>query len=82
MVNLASVDVQRIQEALQFVFTLQMGLVEIVFATYFLISYLGISSLAGIAVFIILIPSNTVISKVVNTLQVWNPTQSTKGLLM
>ena len=69
IVNLMSVDVQRIMDLVPFVNMLWSGVLQIAVALYFLWGKLGPSVLAGLGVMILLIPINSVIAAKVRTLQ-------------
>ena len=63
IVNLMSVDAQRLQDLLPYLNTLWSGPFQIVIALVFLHNELGNSVFAGLAVMVTLIPINGVIAK-------------------
>ncbi|KAG1678468.1 Multidrug resistance-associated protein 1 [Nymphon striatum] len=69
VINLVSVDAQRIYEGTQFTFLWITGTIYLVFSIYFLFRLLGLATLAGVGVFIIIIPVNISLSKLVDIIQ-------------
>ncbi|XP_078381561.1 multidrug resistance-associated protein 1-like isoform X2 [Oculina patagonica] len=70
MVNLMSVDAQRLMDLLTYVNVLWSGPLQIVIALYFLYNTMGVSILAGVGVMVLFIPSNLLISRFLRKLQV------------
>ncbi|CAK6438290.1 unnamed protein product [Pipistrellus nathusii] len=70
LVNLMSVDAQRITDIAPFLNMLWSGPLQIVLAIYFLWQKLGPSILAGVALMVLLIPINGVVAMKMRTLQV------------
>ena len=71
VVNLMSVDAQKIQDAFQFYHLLWSVPVLVTFAMYFLWQTIGVSCLAGLAVLIMLVPVNgLILANIVRKLQV------------
>lgn len=70
MVNLMSVDAQRLMDLLTYVNILWSGPLQIIISLYFLYNTMGVSILAGLGVMLLLIPSNILISRVARKLQV------------
>jgi len=70
MVNLMSVDAQRLMDLLTYVNILWSGPLQIIISLYFLHNTMGVSILAGLGVMLLLIPSNILISRVARKLQV------------
>ena len=70
IVNLMSVDAQRIVDMLSFVNCIWSSPLEISLALYFLYQTLGVSVFAGVAVMVLLLPLNVVVAKQVEKLQV------------
>jgi len=62
IVNLMSVDAQRLQHVTGYLWVVWSAPLQIVIAVYFLWSLLGVSVLAGLALLILLIPVNVVIA--------------------
>ncbi|KAG1678463.1 Multidrug resistance-associated protein 1 [Nymphon striatum] len=69
VINLVSVDAQRIYEGLQCSFHLAIGIIYLVLSIYFLFSLLGLATLAGVGVFIIIIPGNMGLAKLIDIIQ-------------
>jgi ABC-type multidrug transport system fused ATPase/permease subunit len=63
MTNLISNDAQKLYELMQLVNLLWSAPAQVCFSVYFLIELLGLSSLAGIAILIIMVPLNKSIAK-------------------
>lgn len=70
IVNLMSVDVQKIVDLLPLINTLWSAPFQIAVALYFLWGILGISSLAGLAVMGVLVPVNAIIGGKAKRLQI------------
>lgn len=70
IVNLMSVDAQRFNDMMTYINMLWSGPVQITISIYFLWMTLGPSILAGVAVMIIMIPINAVITNKLKQLQV------------
>lgn len=70
IVNLMSVDSQRVQNVMRFLWILWSAPFLIALSMYFLWGLLGASVLAGVAVIILLIPINAVIARVQRMFQV------------
>jgi len=58
IVNLMSVDAQRLQDAVGYLWMIWSAPLQIAIAVYMLWQILGIATLAGIAVMVVLIPFN------------------------
>ena len=70
IVNLMSVDAQRLQDATGYLWMTWSAPLQIGIALYMLWSLMGVSVLAGLAVMILIIPINAVIAAVSRKLQV------------
>ena len=70
IVNLMSVDAQRVQDATGYMWMIWSAPLQISIAIYMLWTLLGASVLAGLAVMILIIPINAVIAAVSRKLQV------------
>lgn len=70
MVNLMSVDAQRFMDVSPFINLLWSAPLQVILAIYFLWQILGPSSLAGVAVIVLLIPLNGAVSMKMKTYQV------------
>jgi len=70
IVNLMSVDAQRLQDATGYLWMTWSAPLQISIAVYMLWTLLGVSVLAGLAVMILIIPINAVIATVSRKLQV------------
>ncbi|KAL9964378.1 hypothetical protein ACROYT_G028009 [Oculina patagonica] len=70
MVNLMSVDAQRLMDLTTYVNVLWSSPLVIVIALYFLYDTMGPSILAGVGVLVLLIPLNLVVSRIARKLQV------------
>ena len=70
MVNLMSVDAQRLMELMTYINSLWSSPLQIAGAMYFLYNTLGISILAGVGVLVLTIPMNMVFGAKMGTLQV------------
>jgi len=70
IVNLMSVDAQRLQDAVGYLWMIWSAPLQIAIAVYMLWRLLGISTLAGLAVMIVLIPLNGIIVKFSRNYQV------------
>ena len=71
MVNLMSVDAQRLMDLVTYLNVLWSSPLVIVIAMYFLFDVMGPSTLAGVGVLILLVPFNLVVTKMARKLQVW-----------
>jgi len=69
IVNLFSVDTDKIRELVYYVDTLWSAPLQIALALYFLWAQLGVAVLAGLAAIILLIPANGVITSKMEKLQ-------------
>ena len=70
MVNLMSVDAQRLMELMTYINSLWSSPLQIAGAIYFLYNTLGISVLAGVGVLILIIPVNMLFGSRWHSLQV------------
>ena len=70
MVNLMSVDAQRLMDLATYVNVLWSSPITILIALYFLYDAMGPSTLAGVGVLVLLIPFNIVVSRLARKLQV------------
>ena len=70
IVNLMSVDAQRVQDATGYLWMTWSAPVQISIAVYMLWNLLGVSVMAGLAVMILIIPINAVIATMSRKLQV------------
>ena len=70
IVNLMSVDAQRLQDATGYLWMTWSAPVQICIAVYMLWTLMGVSVLAGLAVMILIIPINVVIATLNRKLQV------------
>ena len=70
IVNLMSVDAQKLQDAPGYLHMLWSAPLTIAVAMYFLWQELGAATLAGLALMIMLVPINAVIAQRTRTLQV------------
>jgi len=70
IVNLMSLDAQRLQDATGYLWMTWSAPLQICIAVYMLWSLLGVSVLAGLAVMIVLIPVHAVIATMSKKLQV------------
>ncbi|XP_022785081.1 multidrug resistance-associated protein 1-like [Stylophora pistillata] len=70
LVNLMSVDAQRLMELMTYINSLWSSPLQIAGALYFLYSTLGISILAGLGVMVLIIPLNMLFGSRMGTLQV------------
>ena len=70
MVNLMSVDAQRLMDLVTYVNTLWSSPLQITIALIFLYYTMGLSILAGVGVMLLLIPANYFFSKIIRKLQV------------
>lgn len=70
MVNLMSVDAQRLMDLTTYVNILWSSPLTILIALYFLYDAMGPSILAGVGVLVLLIPFNLVVSRIARKLQV------------
>jgi len=70
IVNLMSLDAQRLQDATGYLWMIWSAPLQICIAVYMLWTLLGVSVLAGLAVMILLIPIHAVIATISKKLQV------------
>jgi len=70
IVNLMSVDAQRLQDATGYLWMTWSAPLQIAIAVYMLWSLMGVSVLAGLAVMILIIPINAVTATISRKLQV------------
>lgn len=70
MVNLMSVDSQRLLDMCSYINVLWSSPVQIIVALYFLYDVMGISTLAGVVIMVLLIPFNFFVGKTARKLQV------------
>jgi len=70
IVNLMSVDAQRLQDATGYLWMTWSAPLQICIAVYMLWSLLGVSVLAGLGVMILIVPINAVIAAISRKLQV------------
>jgi len=70
IVNLMSVDAQRLQDATGYLWMTWSAPLQIGIAIYMLWTLMGVSVLAGLAVMVLIIPINAVIAAVSRKLQV------------
>ena len=65
-----SVDAQRLMDLMAYVNTIWSSPLQIILALYFLYNTMGPSILAGVAVMILLIPLNLLVSRLARKIQV------------
>lgn len=70
MVNLMSVDAQRLMDLMTYVNTVWSAPLQIIVSLYFLYNTMGVSILAGVGVMILLIPVNLLVSRFARSIQV------------
>ena len=70
IVNLMSVDAQRVGDILPYINFIWSSPLEISLALYFLYRTLGVSVFAGVGIMVLLVPLNIVVGKQVEKLQV------------
>ena len=70
MVNLMSVDAQRLMDLMTYVNTVWSAPLQIIVSLYFLYYTMGVSILAGVGVMILLIPVNLLVSRLARSIQV------------
>ena len=70
MVNLMSVDAQRLMELTSYIHYLWSCPLQIVIAVVFLYDAMGVSIFAGVAVMVLLVPANILMSRMARILQV------------
>lgn len=70
MVNLMSVDAQRLMDLMTYVNTVWSAPLQIIVSLYFLYNTMGVSILAGVGVMILLIPVNLLVSRLARSIQV------------
>jgi len=70
MVNLMSVDAQRLMDLMTYVNTVWSAPLQIIISLYFLYNTMGVSILAGVGVMILLIPVNLLVSRFARSIQV------------
>ena len=80
MVNLMSVDAQRLMELMTNLNLMWSAPLQITMATYFLYDVMGVSVLAGVAVLLLMIPLNLVVTRICRRLQVCIPLSSLEDL--
>ena len=69
MVNLMSVDAQRLMDLMTYVNVIWSGPLQIIVSLYFLYQTMGVSILAGLGVMLLLIPINILVSRFARKLQ-------------
>ncbi|TMW62290.1 hypothetical protein Poli38472_009783 [Pythium oligandrum] len=67
--NLMSIDAQRLQDLTQFINSLWYSIFQIVVSCFLLWKQIGVSTFAGVAVIILMLPVTTAISKLMRRLQ-------------
>jgi len=82
IVNLMSVDAQRLQDAAGYLWMIWSAPLQICIAVYMLWDLLGVSVLAGLAVMILLIPIHAVIATASKKLQVRQDSRFLLGKLV
>lgn len=70
MVNLMSVDAQRLMDLMTYVNTVWSAPLQIIISLYFLYNTMGVSILAGVGVMILLIPVNLLVGRFARSIQV------------
>ena len=70
MVNLMSVDAQRLMDLMGYLNTIWSAPLQIVVSLYFLYNTMGVSILAGVGVMLLLVPANIIVSRISRKLQV------------
>ena len=70
IVNLMSVDAQRMQDVTAYLYLLWSAPLQIIIAMYMLWGILGPSIFAGVGVMVLLVPINGVVANIQNKLQV------------
>lgn len=70
MVNLMSVDAQRLMDLMTYINTVWSAPLQIIVSLYFLYNTMGVSILAGLGVMILLIPVNLLVSRFARSIQV------------
>ena len=70
MVNLMSVDAQRLMDLMTYINTVWSAPLQIIVSLYFLYNTMGVSILAGVGVMILLIPVNLLVSRFARSIQV------------
>lgn len=74
IVNLMSVDAQRLMDLMTFLNALWSSPFQIIVSLYFLYNTMGVSILAGVGVMLLMVPTNILVSRIARKLQVgWNP---------
>jgi len=69
MVNLMSVDAQRLMDLMTYLNVIWSAPLQITISVYFLYNTMGVSILAGVAVMLLLVPANLLISRVARKIQ-------------
>ena len=70
MVNLMSVDAQRLMDLTTYINVLWASPLQIILALYFLYNSMGVSILAGVGIMVLLIPINLCVTRLARKLQV------------
>lgn len=70
MVNLMSVDAQRLNDMCSYIQILWSAPVQIIISLYLLYDTMGVATLAGVVVMVLLIPFNFYVGKAARSLQV------------
>lgn len=74
IVNLMSVDAQRLMDLMTYLNALWSSPFQIIVSLYFLYNTMGVSILAGVGVMLLMVPTNILVSRIARKLQVgWNP---------
>ena len=68
--NLMSVDAQRLMDLMAYLNVIWSAPLQITISVYFLYNTMGVSILAGVAVMLLLVPANLLISRVARKIQV------------
>lgn len=69
MVNLMSVDAQRLMDLMTYLNVIWSAPLQITISVYFLYNTMGVSILAGVAVMLLLVPANLLISRIARKIQ-------------
>ncbi|XP_029207815.1 multidrug resistance-associated protein 1-like [Acropora millepora] len=70
IVNLMSVDAQRLMDLMTFLNALWSSPFQIIVSLYFLYNTMGVSILAGVGVMLLMVPTNILVSRIARKLQV------------
>ena len=70
MVNLMSVDAQRLMDLFMYINIVWSAPLQIIVSLYFLYATMGVSVLAGVTVMLLLIPLNLFVTRIAKKLQV------------